>query len=52
MGAEGPTDDEGINEIARERQTRNFLATLMLSQGVFPCSAGGDEVGRSQMREQ
>jgi isoamylase len=46
MGAEGPTDDEGIN-LARERQTRNFLATLMLSQGV-PMLAGGDEVGRSQ----
>jgi isoamylase len=46
MGAEGPTDDEGINA-ARERQTRNFLATLMLSQGV-PMLTGGDEVGRSQ----
>ncbi|ADW69317.1 glycogen debranching protein GlgX [Granulicella tundricola] len=47
MGAEGPTEDEGIN-ILRERQTRNFLATLMLSQGV-PMLAGGDEVARSQM---
>ena len=46
MGVEGATEDEGIN-IARERQTRNFLATLMLSQGV-PMLAGGDEVGRSQ----
>jgi len=46
MGAEGPTDDEAINAL-RERQTRNFLATLMLSQGV-PMLAGGDEVGRSQ----
>ncbi len=46
MGAEGPTDSEGIN-IMRERQTRNFLATLMLSQGV-PMLAGGDEVARSQ----
>jgi isoamylase len=46
MGAEGPTEDEGIN-ILRERQTRNFLATLMLSQGV-PMLAGGDEVSRSQ----
>ena len=46
MGAEGPTDDEGIN-LLRERQTRNFLATLMLSQGV-PMLAGGDEVARSQ----
>ena len=47
MGAEGPTDDAAINEM-RERQTRNFLATLMLSQGV-PMLAGGDEVARSQM---
>lgn len=46
MGVEGPTDDAGINEM-RERQTRNFLATLMLSQGV-PMLTGGDEVGRSQ----
>jgi isoamylase len=46
MGAEGPTDDQGINTL-RERQTRNFLATLMLSQGV-PMIAGGDEVARSQ----
>jgi glycogen operon protein len=47
MGAEGPTDDPGINEM-RERQVRNFLATLLLSQGV-PMITGGDEVGRSQM---
>jgi isoamylase len=46
MGAEGPTDDEGIN-ILRERQTRNFLTTLLLSQGV-PMLAGGDEFARSQ----
>jgi len=46
MGAEGPTDDVGINEL-RERQVRNFLATLVLSQGV-PMICGGDEVGRSQ----
>ena len=46
MGAEGPTDDEAINNL-RERQTRNFLATLMLSQGV-PMLTGGDEVARSQ----
>jgi glycogen operon protein len=46
MGAEGPTDDENINRM-RERQMRNFLATLMLSQGV-PMLTGGDEVGRSQ----
>lgn len=47
MGAEGPTDDPGINAL-RERQTRNFLTTLMLSQGV-PMLAGGDEFARSQM---
>jgi glycogen operon protein len=47
MGAEGPTDDETINTL-RERQTRNFLTTLMLSQGV-PMIAGGDEFSRSQM---
>ncbi len=46
MGAEGPTDDEAIN-LLRERQTRNFLATLMLSQGV-PMLNGGDEIARSQ----
>jgi isoamylase len=46
MGAEGPTDDENIN-LLRERQTRNFLATLMLSQGV-PMLLGGDEFARSQ----
>jgi isoamylase len=46
MGAEGPTDDESVN-IQREQQQRNFLATLMLSQGV-PMLLGGDEVSRSQ----
>ncbi len=47
MGVEGPTENAEVNEL-RERQTRNFLATLMLSQGV-PMLAGGDEVARSQM---
>ncbi len=47
MGVEGPTNDKAINTL-RERQTRNFLATMMLSQGV-PMIAGGDEVARSQM---
>jgi len=47
MGIEGPTDDPTINTL-RERQMRNFLATLLLSQGV-PMLAGGDEVARSQM---
>lgn len=46
MGAEGPTDNEDVNRI-RERQMRNFLATLMLSQGV-PMLNGGDDIGRSQ----
>jgi glycogen operon protein len=47
MGVEGPTDDPAVNNL-RERQMRNFLATLMLSQGV-PMLCGGDEVGRSQL---
>ncbi len=46
MGAEGPTDDPQINNL-RERQIRNFLTTLMLSQGV-PMLTGGDEFSRSQ----
>jgi isoamylase len=45
-GAEGPTEDPQINAL-RERQRRNFLTTLFLSQGV-PMLAGGDEWGRSQ----
>ena len=45
-GAEGPTDDEAINAL-RQRQRRNFLATLLLSQGV-PMLLGGDEYGRTQ----
>jgi glycogen operon protein len=45
-GAEGPTDDIAIIEL-RERQKRNFLATLLLSQGV-PMLLAGDEIGRSQ----
>ena len=45
-GAEGPTGDPEINA-ARERQKRNFLATLLLSQGV-PMLTAGDEYGRSQ----
>ena len=46
MGVEGPTDDPAINEL-RERQKRNFLATLLLSQGV-PMICGGDEIDRDQ----
>ena len=45
-GWEGPTPDPAINEL-RERQKRNFMATLMLSQGV-PMLCGGDELSRSQ----
>jgi glycogen operon protein len=46
FGVEGETDEEGIIEI-RERQKRNLLATLILSQGV-PMLLGGDEIGRTQ----
>jgi glycogen operon protein len=45
-GAEGPTEDAGINTL-RERQMRNFLATLLLSQGT-PMMLAGDEFGRTQ----
>ena len=45
-GAEGPTEDADVIE-CRRRQTRNFLTTLMLSQGV-PMLLGGDELGRTQ----
>ena len=45
-GVEGPTADPGINEL-RERQKRNCLALLLLSQGV-PMICGGDEIGRTQ----
>ncbi len=45
-GVEGPTDDPAINEL-RERQVRNLLGTLLLSQGV-PMMLAGDEIGRTQ----
>jgi glycogen operon protein len=45
-GVEGPTDDPEINDL-RGRQRRNFLTTLLLSQGV-PMIAHGDELGRTQ----
>jgi glycogen operon protein len=45
-GVDGPTDDAAIVEL-RERQKRNFLATLLLSQGV-PMLLAGDELGRTQ----
>jgi glycogen operon protein len=46
FGVEGATDDPAIND-QRARQVRNFLATLLLSQGV-PMISHGDELGRSQ----
>ena len=45
-GVEGPTDNPDVIAL-RERQKRNFLATLILSQGV-PMICGGDEIGRTQ----
>jgi len=45
-GAEGDTDDAEVNAL-RARQQRNFLATLLLSQGT-PMLLGGDEFGRTQ----
>ncbi len=45
-GTEGPTDDAAILAV-RDRQKRNFLTTLLLSQGV-PMLSGGDEMGRTQ----
>ncbi len=45
-GVEGPTDDPEIQQL-RERQKRNLLATLMLSQGL-PMIVAGDEFGRTQ----
>ena len=45
-GAEGPTDDPNIIEL-REREKRNFLLTLFLSQGV-PMLCAGDEMSRTQ----
>ncbi len=45
-GVEGPSDDPAITAL-RERQKRNFLTALMLSQGV-PMMSAGDEVGHTQ----
>ncbi len=45
-GVEGATDDTEIRAL-RDRQKRNLLATLLLSQGV-PMILGGDEIGRTQ----
>ncbi len=45
-GAEGPTDDETVLTL-RARQRRNYLTTLLLSQGT-PMLGHGDELGRTQ----
>jgi len=45
-GAEGETESARIQR-ARDRMKRNFLATLLFSQGV-PMILGGDEIGRTQ----
>ena len=45
-GVEGPTDDPQVIAL-RERQMRNFLATLLLSQGL-PMLCAGDEIARTQ----
>jgi isoamylase len=45
-GVEGPTEDPSVQEL-RARQRRNFLTTLLLSQGI-PMLLGGDEIARTQ----
>lgn len=45
-GEEGDTDKPEVRAL-RERQMRNFMATLLISQGV-PMISGGDEFGRTQ----
>ena len=45
-GVEGPTDDPEVTAL-RLRQSRNFFATLLLSQGV-PMLLAGDEIGHTQ----
>jgi len=45
-GEEGPTKNQHINSL-RTRQQQNFLATLLLSQGV-PMLTAGDEIGKTQ----
>jgi isoamylase len=46
-GVEGPTEDPAVLAL-RLQQRRNFLATLLLSEGV-PLLLGGDELGRTQL---
>ncbi|ABM16494.1 MULTISPECIES: glycogen debranching protein GlgX [Mycolicibacterium] len=45
-GVEGPSDDPEVLAL-RSKQERNFLTTLLLSQGV-PMICHGDELGRTQ----
>jgi len=45
-GVEGPADEPSIRAL-RDRQKRNFLATLLFSHGV-PMLVAGDEMGRTQ----
>ncbi|MEV4510893.1 glycogen debranching protein GlgX [Dactylosporangium sp. NPDC049525] len=45
-GVEGPTDDPDVLAL-RARQRRNFLTTLLLSQGL-PMLTAGDELGHTQ----
>jgi isoamylase len=45
-GVEGPAEDPAVNEL-RARQRRNFLVTLLVSQGI-PMLLAGDEIGRTQ----
>jgi len=45
-GAEGPSDDPNVVSL-RNQQRRNFMTTLLLSQGI-PMILGGDEIGRTK----
>ncbi|MGQ0545990.1 MAG: glycogen debranching protein GlgX [Betaproteobacteria bacterium] len=47
FGVEGPTNGPEIVSL-REKQKRNFLATLFFSHGV-PMLVAGDEMGRTQL---
>ena len=50
-GVEGPSDDPKINALRDRQMRRNFVATLLFSQGV-PMLLAGDEMGHSQERQQ
>jgi glycogen operon protein len=45
-GCEGPSPDSDVESL-RERQMKNFIATMMISLGT-PMILGGDEFGRTQ----